>query len=121
MFFKSNFQKIRFYHGFNIPPRLSFNSSHINFLFKYSPTNYLLWLTQIQRHPYHLVTKSPWPFLVSFFLGILVLGVIGIIQNINMSYIYFHIGFCVIKINVILPIEMDHILLTQIILVFMAP
>ena len=59
MFNKTKFINKRFYHDFNTPSRSSFDSTHVNILFKVFPTKYILLLTQIQRHPYHLVIKSP--------------------------------------------------------------
>ena len=64
MFNAKNFQNKRFYHGFNIPPRSSFNSTDINFLFKTFPSKYILLLTTIQKHPYHLVTKKSFTLLI---------------------------------------------------------
>ena len=58
MFNKTKFINIRFYHDFSIHLRASFDSIHVNILFKVFPTKYILLITQIQRHPYHLVTKS---------------------------------------------------------------
>lgn len=87
MFF---FTKNRSYHGFNVPKRWTVNSQLLGKLF---PAKHILYLTLSQKHPYHLITRSPWPFMLSLFLGIIVLGVVGVIQGIKMASIYFHIGF----------------------------
>lgn len=49
-----------------------------------------LLLNKIQRHPYHLVTNSPWPFLSSIFLFVMLLGLLFIFRDTSiLGFIYF--------------------------------
>lgn len=56
--------------------------------------------TKMQKNPYHVVTKSPWPMYVSLSLGISLFDVVrtfcGLVYvNVWCSGFFFFFGFCI--------------------------
>jgi len=66
------------------------------FFLKSNPNSFHSWiylLTDTQKHPYHVVTKSPWPFYVSWSLGIMVIHVVIVFQRESISIFKWQEGF----------------------------
>ena len=59
-------------------------------LFKVLPHIWFSTLLSGQKNPYHLVTRSPWPLLLSIFLGILAMLVV-IKFHYQIHYIWIHL------------------------------
>ena len=67
---------------------------------KFKPTfinKWYLLATETQKHPYHVVTQSPWPIFVSFLLFTLVKDIIWVFEDLKFynfeSEIFFFISY----------------------------
>jgi len=61
--------------------------------FKKKPKSWIYAVTLTQHNPFHVVTRSPWPFYVSWSIGMLVIDFVRVFQRVGPNVFCYHGAF----------------------------